>query len=42
MVAGPLAVTDDGVLIDADQPSGLAHSTALGQVIQDGGDLVGR
>src|SRR5262245_10926420 len=40
VVAGPLAVADDRVLIDADEPSGLSYSAALGEVVQDGNDLV--
>jgi len=39
MVPGPLAVADHGVLIDADQPPGLAHATALDEVVQDGLDF---
>ena len=38
--AGPQAVADDGVLIDADEAAGLADAAALGEVVQDGDGLV--
>ena len=38
--AGPLAVADDGVIIDADQAPGLADATALDEVVQDGLDFL--
>jgi hypothetical protein len=40
MVASEEAVADDGVLIDLDQAAGLADTTALGEVLQDGNGLV--
>jgi hypothetical protein len=42
VAAGGRRVGGDGVLADADQPAGLAHAAALGQVRQHGGRLLGR
>jgi hypothetical protein len=39
--AGQGGVADDRVLADADQASGLADATAVGEVFQQGEDLVG-
>jgi hypothetical protein len=41
VLTGAEAVADDRVLVDADQAAGLADATALGDVVQDGKDLVG-
>src|SRR5579859_3323854 len=40
MLAGKQAVADHGVLVHADQASGLANADPLGDVAQDGDDLV--
>src|SRR5579862_974509 len=40
VLAGQEAVADDGVLVDADQAAGLADAAPLGDVVQDGDDLV--
>jgi hypothetical protein len=40
MFAGQQAVADNGVLIDTAEASGLSDATALGDVFQNGDDLV--
>ncbi len=40
MLAGQGGEADDGVLIDADQPGGLADAAALGEVVQHGQEFV--
>jgi hypothetical protein len=40
--AGQQAVTDNGVLVDADQTAGLADAAPLGDVVQDRDDLAVR
>jgi hypothetical protein len=40
VVPGPQAVANDGVLVHADQPAGLAYADPLGNVVQHGDDLV--
>jgi len=42
VLAGGPAQTQDGVFVDAAQPSRLANATALGEVLQDRSDLSGR
>jgi hypothetical protein len=41
VVAGHQGVAADGVLADADQPTGLADADAFGEVSEEGGGLVG-
>jgi hypothetical protein len=40
VLAGQEAVADDGVLVDADEATGLADAATLGDVGKDGDDLV--
>src|SRR5262249_50767492 len=40
MLTSQQPVADDGVLVHADQAAGLADADALGDVLQDGHDLV--
>jgi hypothetical protein len=40
VLAGPQAVADDGVLVHADQASGLADADPFGDMAQDGHDFV--
>jgi hypothetical protein len=39
LVAGQAAEPADGVVLDSDEPSGLAGAAALGEVVQDGEGL---
>jgi hypothetical protein len=40
MVAGGYGQPDDGIAMGADQAAGLADAVALGEVMEDGGDLL--